>query len=191
MLVAETRDYIFRKKTNLNVHNHVYVESTPYIPTINRKREKMEETTKKEVTAEKDTTTTITDGEDNDEYTPDQIMNLVESSSPTMTTTATAIDGANFTGEASFRVRFIDDPYAIPVVVKSSSGYITINVNEESCGPSFSDSDASAMASLDATGLFGRCCFGLREGAWSANEAGASGLYEWDDDSLERFVGEE
>lgn len=111
---------------------------------------------------------------DEDEYTPDEIMQLVESSSPTTTNT----EGTNFPGEASFRVRFIDDPYEIPVAVQSSSGYITINVNEESCGPSFSDSDASAMASVDASGLFRGCCLGFngeKGGAWGENNVGASG----------------
>ncbi|CAH2069695.1 unnamed protein product [Thlaspi arvense] len=144
-----------------------------------------------EATAAKDVTTTptmlVAGEDDHDEYTPDEIMKLVESSSPT-----TKIEGANFSGESSFRVRFIDDPYAIPVVVQSSSGYITINVNEESCGPSFSDSNASAMASVDASGLFG-CCFdinGEKGGAWSTSEVGASEC-EWDDDLLARFLGED
>ncbi|VVB16247.1 unnamed protein product [Arabis nemorensis] len=108
-------------------------------------------------------------------------MQLVESSSPS----PTKIEGGNFSGEEpSFRVRFIDDPYAIPVVVQSYSGYVTIDVNEESCGPSFSDSDASAMASVDVSGLFG--------GAWSRREVGASECdCEWDDDLLARFLGED
>lgn len=132
----------------------------------------------------------ISGGDDNeDEYTPDEIMQLVESSLPTTTNT----EGTNFPGEASFRVRFIDDPYEIPVAVQSSSGYITINVNEESCGPSFSDSDASAMASVDASGLFAGCCLGFngeKGGAWGANNVGASEC-EWDDDLLARFLGED
>lgn len=120
-------------------------------------------------------------GDDNDdEYTPEEIMQLVESSSsPTMN-----VD------EESFRVRFIDDPYAVPVVVQSSTGYITINVNEESCGPSFSDSNASAMASVDASDLFG-CCLGSN-GAWSTGEVRASeSECEWDDELLARFLGED
>ncbi|CAN6862058.1 unnamed protein product [Brassica oleracea] len=111
----------------------------------------------------------ISGGEDNeDEYTSDEIMQLVESSSPT----TNVYDGTNFSGEESFRVRFTDDPYAVPVVVQSSTGYITINVNEESCGPSFSDRNASAMASVDASGLFG-CCLGSN-GAWSTDVVRAS-----------------
>ncbi|CAH8381629.1 unnamed protein product [Eruca vesicaria subsp. sativa] len=155
----------------------------------------MEETRKKEGERERDTavakemtTQMIISGEDanEDEYTPDEIMQLVESSSPTTTN----IDGANFSGEERFRVRFIDDPYAVPVVVQSSTGYVTINVNGESCGPSFSDSNASAMASVDASGLFG-CCLGLN-GAWSTNEVIANeNECEWDDELLARFLGED
>lgn len=48
-----------------------------------------------------------------------------------------------------FRVRFIDNPYSSPVIFQSSSAYVTINGNEESCGSSFSDSDSSVMASID------------------------------------------
>lgn len=148
-------------------------------------------------TTAKDVTTTILivggDGDvnDNDEYTPDEIMKLVESSSPSPMTT-TNIEGTHFSvEEPSFRVRFIDDPYAIPVVVQSYSGYVTIDVNEESCGPSFSDSDASAMASVDASGLLGGC-FGFKGGAWSTREEGASECdCEWDDDLLARFLGED
>ncbi|KAL1217420.1 hypothetical protein V5N11_004598 [Cardamine amara subsp. amara] len=145
----------------------------------------MEEMRKKEdKNGAKEMTTTMLVAED-DEYTPDEIMKLVESSSPTMTTTET-----NFSGEGSFKVRFIDDPYAVPVVVQSSSGYITINVNEESCGPSFSDSDASAMASVDASGLYLGCSFEKEGGAWNTSEVGTS-EYEWNDDLLARFLGED
>ncbi|KAJ4907764.1 Uncharacterized protein Rs2_11422 [Raphanus sativus] len=159
----------------------------------------MDETRKTQDESGKDTTekemqtpVIISGGDDNeDEYTPDDIMQLVESSS---SPTTTSIEGANFRGDESFRVRFIDDPYEIPVAVQSSSGYITINVNEESCGPSFSDSDASAMASVDASGLFGGCCClgfdGEKGGAWGANSVGASEC-EWDDDLLARFLGED
>ncbi|XP_010451561.1 PREDICTED: uncharacterized protein LOC104733699 [Camelina sativa] len=151
---------------------------------------------KEDETAEKEVTTTTRNTLVVDEYTPDEIMSLVESSSsssPTTTMTTTEIEGANFSGEGGFRVRFIDDPYAVPLVVQSSSGYITINVNEESCGPSFSDSDASAMASVDASGLY---CFeygGEKEGggAWSTNEVSASESCEWNDDLLARFLGED
>ncbi|KAG2299575.1 hypothetical protein Bca4012_011129 [Brassica carinata] len=155
----------------------------------------MEETRKKEDESGRDTavakemqTPMINPGGDvnEDEYTPDQIMQLVESSS----STTMNVDGTDFSGEESFRVRFIDDPYAVPVVVQSSTGYITINVNEESCGPSFSDSDASAMASVDASGLFG-CCPGSN-GAWSTDEVRASeSECEWDDELLARFLGED
>ncbi|KAJ0266930.1 hypothetical protein HA466_0008370 [Hirschfeldia incana] len=154
----------------------------------------MEETRKKENVSGRDTAAKemqtpmiILGGDVNeDEYTPDAIMQLVESSF----LTSMNVDGTNFSGEESFRVRFTDDPYAVPVVVQSSTGYITIDVNEESCGPSFSDSNASAMASVDASGLFG-CCLGSN-GAWSRDEVRASGSEcEWDDELLARFLGED
>jgi len=43
-------------------------------------------------------------------------------------------------------VRFVEDPYASPLVFRSS--YVTINGNEESCGSSFSDSDSSVMVGI-------------------------------------------
>lgn len=49
-------------------------------------------------------------------------------------------------------VMFIDNPYSASVVFQSSSAYVTINGNEESCGSSFSDSDSSVMASVDLGG---------------------------------------
>ncbi|KAJ4875347.1 Uncharacterized protein Rs2_40365 [Raphanus sativus] len=158
----------------------------------------MEETRKKEDERGRDTAavkgmqtqmTIPREDVNEEEYTPEEIMQLVDSSS---SPTTMNVDGTNFSGEENFRVRFIDDPYAVPVVVQSSTGYITINVNEESCGPSFSDSNASAMASVDATGLFG-CCLGLN-GAWSTDEmrASESGCEcEWDDELLARFIGED
>ncbi|KAH0906635.1 hypothetical protein HID58_038462 [Brassica napus] len=125
----------------------------------------MEETRKKEDergrdTAEAKEMTTqmsVPGGDDNDdEYTPEEIMQLVESSSS--------------------QTMNVDEEI--------------INVNEESCGPSFSDSNASAMASVDASDLFG-CCLGSN-GAWSTGEVRASeSECEWDDELLARFLGED
>ncbi|XP_047324726.1 uncharacterized protein LOC124928236 [Impatiens glandulifera] len=50
---------------------------------------------------------------------------------------------------SAVRVRFIENPYSAPLIFESSTSYITINGNEEYCGSSFSDSDASVMASID------------------------------------------
>ncbi|KAH6779082.1 hypothetical protein C2S52_010319 [Perilla frutescens var. hirtella] len=50
------------------------------------------------------------------------------------------------------RVRFIENPYSSPVIFQSSSAFVTINGNEESCGSSYSDSDSSVMASIDVGG---------------------------------------
>ncbi|MED6216471.1 hypothetical protein PIB30_008171 [Stylosanthes scabra] len=44
--------------------------------------------------------------------------------------------------------KFVEDPYSSLVVVQSSSSYVTINGNEESCGSSFSDTGTSLMATL-------------------------------------------
>lgn len=51
-------------------------------------------------------------------------------------------------------VRFIQDPYSSLLVVQSSSSYITINGNEETCGSSFSDCGTSLMATLHSTTPF-------------------------------------
>ncbi|GAU34774.1 hypothetical protein TSUD_205780 [Trifolium subterraneum] len=48
-------------------------------------------------------------------------------------------------------VTFINDPYSSLLVFQSSSSYITINGNEESCGSSFSDFGTSLMASIDVS----------------------------------------
>ncbi|KAI3443637.1 hypothetical protein Pfo_000302 [Paulownia fortunei] len=69
------------------------------------------------------------------------------------------------------KVRFIDDPYSSPVIFQSSSAYVTINGNEESCGSSFSDSDSSVMASIDVGGS--RRC----GGAWRFECAEARELW--------------
>ncbi|KAG8376145.1 hypothetical protein BUALT_Bualt09G0032800 [Buddleja alternifolia] len=65
------------------------------------------------------------------------------------------------------KVRFIDDPYSSPVIFQSSSAYVTINGNEESCGSSFSDADSSVMASVHLGTARG---FG---GAWEVEYAEA------------------
>ncbi|XP_056166894.1 uncharacterized protein LOC130138025 [Syzygium oleosum] len=81
-----------------------------------------------------------------------ELLNLLEpaesppcSSSPS----SAAGGGAAF----NFKVRFIDDPYASPVVFQSSSSFVTINGNEESCGSSFSESESTVMASIDTRGI--------------------------------------
>ncbi|KAI3447128.1 hypothetical protein Pfo_003793 [Paulownia fortunei] len=61
----------------------------------------------------------------------------------------------SFGTQPPVRVRFIDNPYSSAVICQSSSAYVTINGNEESCGSSFSDSDSSVMASIDVGGAWG------------------------------------
>ncbi|TYI22183.1 hypothetical protein ES332_A06G086600v1 [Gossypium tomentosum] len=75
------------------------------------------------------------------------------------------------------RVRFSDNPYSSALIFQSSSSYITINGNEESCGSSFSESESSVMASVDMGGIVRskvKGLEGIRE--WlEAEEGGAWG----------------
>lgn len=94
------------------------------------------------------------------------------------------------TAAGTSRVKFIENPYSSPLIFQSSSSYITINGNEESCGSSFSDCDSSVMASVDRGGITNNvvgklgCIEGSAEwlhgesggGAWSSNEVKAR---EW------------
>lgn len=110
------------------------------------------------------------------------------------------------------RVRFSDNPYSSALVFQSSSSYITINGNEESCGSSFSESESSVMASVDTGGgLLSRNNVGSslerirrwleleeEEGdyyhAWGKSEKEARGLMmdcEWGEEHLAWFLGEE
>lgn len=72
-----------------------------------------------------------------DDETVTELSNLLDSSGP------------GTEQPFNFKVKFIDDPYTSPVIFQSSSAYVTINGNEESCGSSFSDLDSSVMASVD------------------------------------------
>ncbi|KAL4318567.1 hypothetical protein GQ457_18G001350 [Hibiscus cannabinus] len=100
------------------------------------------------------------------------------------------------------KVRFSDNPYSSALVFQSSSSYITINGNEESCGSSFSDSESSVMASVDMRGIVNwnvNAVNGLEEirgwleeedgGAWGTGEGGTR--WEWDQEQLARSLGEE
>lgn len=54
------------------------------------------------------------------------------------------------------RVKFINDPYSSIVMFQmTSSDYVTINGNEETCDSSFFDSDSSVMASIQVGGAWG------------------------------------
>ncbi|KAI4335299.1 hypothetical protein L6164_013960 [Bauhinia variegata] len=115
------------------------------------------------------------------------------------------------TARGTVKVRFIENPYSSLLVFQSSSSYITINGNEESCGSSFSDSDTSMMASVDTSGLSFSASFGNARSA-AAEERSASGSiddatreealvseegmdgcdgFDWDDQILARFLGEQ
>ncbi|CAK9172325.1 unnamed protein product [Ilex paraguariensis] len=76
---------------------------------------------------------------------------------------------SEITTSQPFKVKFIEDPYSSALIFQSSSSYITINGNEESCGSSFSDLDSSVMASIDMSGVKG--AFGGFSGWFSVEEA--------------------
>ncbi|GAB2293245.1 hypothetical protein Dimus_027452 [Dionaea muscipula] len=83
-----------------------------------------------------------------DDETFDELMKLLEPVPTTTTTTTMApppppIKGKLVSSPYNYSAPLIYDP------AYSSSNYVTINGNEESCGSSFSDSDSSLMASID------------------------------------------
>lgn len=107
-----------------------------------------------------------------DDETVDELMKFLDTDS----------DGASSSFTNTTKVKFIENPYSSPLIVQSSSSYITINGNEESCGSSFSDWESSVMASVDmggivnatkSCGIDGFCdLFQVEnEGAWGSNEA--------------------
>lgn len=103
------------------------------------------------------------------------------------------------------RVRFSDNPYSSALIFQSSSSYITINGNEESCGSSFSESESSVMASVDMGGIVRskvKGLEGIREwleaeegGAWGENEEEARGWvvesewgWAWEEEQLTKLL---
>ncbi|KAJ9183819.1 hypothetical protein P3X46_007626 [Hevea brasiliensis] len=143
-----------------------------------------------------------------DDETIDELMKFLD----------THPEGASATCTSTTRVKFIENPYSSPLIFQSSSSYITINGNEESCGSSFSDWESSVMASVDMGGILnvGKSC-GIdgfceffqagKGGAWGSNEDGRGLMvaeeggvvdgsiegYEYDGvdgESLARFLGE-
>ncbi|CAK9326709.1 unnamed protein product [Citrullus colocynthis] len=112
------------------------------------------------------------------------------------------LDDAEKSRPMEEKVKFIDDPYSSAVIFQSSSSYVTINGNEESCGSSFSESDSSMMASVDMNGARIKLMEidsetvekwkmwsedGLKEEEASAVLDGIS----WDEDDLAKFIGDE
>ncbi|KAJ9167954.1 hypothetical protein P3X46_019541 [Hevea brasiliensis] len=80
-----------------------------------------------------------------DDDTVDELMKFLDTDPEGASTTCIS---ANTT-----KVKFIENPYSSPLIFQSSSSYITINGNEESCGSSFSDWESSVMASVDIGGI--------------------------------------
>ncbi|KAL6984659.1 hypothetical protein U1Q18_018038, partial [Sarracenia purpurea var. burkii] len=78
------------------------------------------------------------------------------------------------------KVRFADFPFSLPLLFQSSSSFVTINGNEESCGSSFSDWESSMMASIDMRGTDivyrDHRWFGGFSGLFEASGGGACGL---------------
>ncbi|KAE8687551.1 Polyamine oxidase 5 [Hibiscus syriacus] len=106
------------------------------------------------------------------------------------------------TASYGVKVRFSENPYSSALIFQSSSSYVTINGNEESCGSSFSDSESSVMASVDMRGIVNwnvNAVSGLEEirgwmeeddgSAWGTSEGETR--CEWNEDQLARFLGEE
>ncbi|XP_039036551.1 uncharacterized protein LOC120173441 [Hibiscus syriacus] len=136
-----------------------------------------------------------TDGEGCKTDAMSELLKLLDesveyTSSSSSTTCSTASYGV--------KVRFSENPYSSALVFQSSSSYVTINGNEESCGSSFSDSESSVMASVDMRGIVNwnvnvvNCLEEIRGwldkedgGAWSTSEGETR--WEWDEEKLARF----
>ncbi|KAF8393534.1 hypothetical protein HHK36_021778 [Tetracentron sinense] len=117
--------------------------------------------------------------------------------------------------EISYPATTSTNPSSSPVMFPLASSFVTINGNEESCGPSFSDSASTVMASIDMGGISISYLMGPTEDAsggtvdFPATENGSWVLEEekewlWpevgevpgdcdggdsDDERLERFLG--
>lgn len=98
--------------------------------------------------------------------------------------TVTVADLINFLDAKPLtRVKFIDNPYTSPLIIQSYSSYVTINGNEETCGSSFSDAEASLMVSVDMQGIV--------NSKWVVEENGGDNGWDLDDYVLARFLSEE
>ncbi|XVE70605.1 hypothetical protein DITRI_Ditri10aG0084800 [Diplodiscus trichospermus] len=139
-----------------------------------------------------------------------ELLMLLDDSTEATTSASSSTSSPTSCG---MRVRFSDNPYSSGLIFQSSSSYITINGNEESCGSSFSDSESSVMASVDMGGILRtnvKVGSGLggtsgwleaEEGStWGKSEEEARGWmvdgeweweWEWDEEQLARFLDEE
>ncbi|KAJ4708644.1 Protein SON like [Melia azedarach] len=102
-----------------------------------------------------------------DDDTMSQLLNLLDN-----TSTTSNVDSDS---ETLTRVKFIDNPYSSPLIFQSSSSYVTINGNEESCGSSFSDSESSLMVSVDMGGIVnvgGSGRFEVGACSWTGSDCG-------------------
>ncbi|EOY30459.1 Uncharacterized protein TCM_037661 [Theobroma cacao] len=145
--------------------------------------------------------------EDSETDSVSELLKLLDDSPEDTTSASSSTSSPTLFG---MRVRFSDNPYSSALIFQSSSSYITINGNEESCGSSFSESESSVMASVDMGGILnanvkvGSRLEGIRGwveaegggGAWDRSEEEARGWmmdweWEWDEKQLVRFLGEE
>ncbi|XP_007012840.2 PREDICTED: uncharacterized protein LOC18588397 [Theobroma cacao] len=145
--------------------------------------------------------------EDSETDSVSELLKLLDDSPEDTTSASSSTSSPTLFG---MRVRFSDNPYSSALIFQSSSSYITINGNEESCGSSFSESESSVMASVDMGGILnanvkvGSGLEGIRGwveaegggGAWDRSEEEARGWmmdweWEWGEKQLVRFLGEE
>lgn len=134
-----------------------------------------------------------------------ELLKLLDDSAET---TVSASSYTYYPASYGMRVRFSDNPYSSALIFQSSSSYITINGNEESCGSSFSESESSVMASVDMGGIISskvKGLEGIREwleaeegGAWGGDEEEARGWVvesewglAWDEEQLAKMLEEE
>ncbi|XVE54090.1 hypothetical protein DITRI_Ditri03aG0053700 [Diplodiscus trichospermus] len=133
-----------------------------------------------------------------------ELLKLLEDSADASTSGSSSTSSPTSFGT---RVRFSDNPYLSALVFQSSSSYITINGNEESCGSSFSDSECSVMASVDMGWILstnvkaGSNFEGIRgwleaeeRGAWGKSDEEARKWmmdWEWYEERPTSFLGHE
>lgn len=147
--------------------------------------------------------------EDSETDSVSELLKLLDDSAEASTSASSSTSSLTSFG---MKVRFSDNPYSSALVFQSSSSYVTINGNEESCGSSFSDSESSVMASVDTGGMLSenvKVGSGLDRirgwmeaeegGAWERSEEEARGWMDvewewgwgWDEGQMARFLGEQ
>ncbi|XP_021277116.1 uncharacterized protein LOC110411327 [Herrania umbratica] len=134
--------------------------------------------------------------EDSETDSVSELLKLLDDSPEDTTSASSSTSSPTLFG---MRVRFSDNPYSSALIFQSSSSYITINGNEESCGSSFSDSESSVMASVDMGGILNanvKVGSGLKGIRGREEAEGGGGTWDrsggrgaWVDDGLEVGMG--